>query len=155
MQIVKADAVDAAAAVIPQHQSRMGRWIRREAPAEEVRQRLRIAHIGLRLRVHQGGRPARDLETVQLTGRGAVVPLLRAAGLNHKADIGHGRGVNHLLHVVRGKGSIRLQVRLAEVHKDRPAVLREGGSAKAQAQHESQQNCNGFFHSLLLLFFSL
>ena len=145
-KLIKADAVDAAAAVIPQHQTVMGRGIIVEAPAEEISQRLGFGHAVLGLPVNDLGFAAADLVAVQLIGGRVVLPGGRAAGLYDEAHAGACGGIDHFLHVVACKAVLAFQIRPAEVDKDRPpAVIGKGRGAQAHAQHERKQNRDEFF----------
>ena len=155
--VIKADTRNAAAAVVPEDQTVVGGRIRCKTPAEESFQRLGIAHAGLGLPVDDCAGPAGDFKAVQLVRRSVVLPGARAAGFNDKTHAGVCGRVDHFLHVYTGVAVLAFQVRPADIHKDRPAVIvSEGRSAKRHAQHKRDKNCNEFFQSKFLLrFFSV
>ena len=123
------------------------------AEAEEVRQRIGVAHIAFRLFVHEIEPVAVvdiPLEFVGVDLR--VMPRGRAAGLYDETHAGVCAGFDHLLHVVACKAVLTFQIRPAEVDKDRPAaVIGEGRGAKRHAHQDREQNCNGFFQQKRLL----
>ena len=65
-KLVKADTVNAAASVIPQHQTDMRSGILRKAPAKEIAQRIRFPHAGERPAVDKLTFPLGDEKAVQL-----------------------------------------------------------------------------------------
>ena len=123
--LIEADAADASAAVIPEHESHALCRVVLNAPGNEVRQRIRLPHGSVgkflhKLEISVHCHPA--LERA-VGNSGILIPLIGAAGLVYDTDIFAVLRGNCLNNVLRAGVSLALEVRAAEVHENRPAAV--------------------------------
>ena len=126
--------------------------------AQEVRQRLAVAHAGGGLLVHQR-QPVAAVH-IALQHRGVhrlVPPLCRAAGLNDHGHILRQLHLQQLTEIVGGKAALRLQITAAEVPVYRPAavcraigrvqrLIAAGRQAQGHHQRQKQRKKTSFLH---------
>ena len=153
VQLVEGRAGHGAAAVVPEHHRRSVGGIVLPGEAQELLQRLAVAHAGGGLLVHEGQTLAVvDVALQQAAVYDLVLPLCRAACLDDHGDVLRQRHLQQLVEIAGGEAALALQITAAQIPVYRPAAVPAGGGrlvaagGERQRHHQRQQQSTQSFH---------